>query len=275
MMPDTGRSGALDWKGHLLLLHSAESEGVSALVTWIRRGLDNNEKVIFTEPRGEPAERSVGTVLRRHGIDVAAATAEGRLSMVPLPEFYPPGGQAERVERALAEGLRGLRMTAEAKAALTFLSWRAYMEIERGLDAISGTHPLSAMCQYEQALTIGDSLQEVTASHVGGIRERQLSTGADDGSLVLAGDLDMSSEQLLTYALEVATSRSPGPFRLDLSRVEFLGAAGCRGLDQGTRKFRNGGGRVVLAAPGPAVERILRLAGVDLLKNMDLARGWR
>jgi hypothetical protein len=42
MMPDTGRSGALDWKGHLLLLHSAESERVSALVTWIRRGLDNN-----------------------------------------------------------------------------------------------------------------------------------------------------------------------------------------------------------------------------------------
>jgi hypothetical protein len=32
MMPDTGRSGALDWKGHLLLLHSAESERVSALV---------------------------------------------------------------------------------------------------------------------------------------------------------------------------------------------------------------------------------------------------
>jgi hypothetical protein len=52
MMPDTGRSGALDWKGHLLLLHSAESERVSALVTWIHRGLDNNEKVIFTETRG-------------------------------------------------------------------------------------------------------------------------------------------------------------------------------------------------------------------------------
>jgi len=48
-MPDTGRSGALDWKGHLLLLHSA-SERVSALVSWIRCGLDNNEKVIFTEP---------------------------------------------------------------------------------------------------------------------------------------------------------------------------------------------------------------------------------
>jgi hypothetical protein len=63
MMPDTGRSGALDWKGHLLLLHSAESERVSALVTWIRRGLDNNEKVIFTETRGEPAERSAAGTL--------------------------------------------------------------------------------------------------------------------------------------------------------------------------------------------------------------------
>ena len=33
MMPDTGRSGALDWKGHLLLLHSAESERGTAFMT--------------------------------------------------------------------------------------------------------------------------------------------------------------------------------------------------------------------------------------------------
>jgi anti-anti-sigma factor len=272
-MSDNSPQAPPDWHGHLLLLYGSEAERVSALVTWIRRGLDNNEKVIYTESGGEPAQRSVPAILLTHGIDVAVATAEGRLSMVPLPEFYPPGGQLTRVERALAEGFRGLRMTAEVAAALTFLSWRAVMDIERGLEALSRTHPVSAMCQYEQAATLGDSLQEVTVSHVGGIRQRQLSTARLDGGLVLAGDLDLSNRQLLTYTLEAATGQSPGPFRLDLSQVEFLGAAGCRALDEGTRKFRENGGRVLLAAPGPAVERILRLAGVDLLKNIELTGG--
>lgn len=272
-MPDAGQHAFPSWDGHLLMLYGSEAERVSALVTWIRRGLERNEKVIYTESPGEPAPRSIGTILGNHGVDVAAATAQGRLSMVPMPEFYSPGGQLTRIERALAEGFRGLRMTAEVAAALTFLSWRAVMDIERGLEAVSRTHPLSAMCQYEQAATLGDSLQEVTASHVGGIRQHQLRTARLDGGLVLAGELDLSNRQVLTYALEVATSRSRGPFRLDLSRVEFLGAAGCRALDEGTRKFRDGGGRVVLAEPGLPVARILRLAGLDLLKNIELAEG--
>jgi anti-anti-sigma factor len=60
---------------------------------------------------------------------------------------------------------------------------------------------------------------------------------------------------------------------LDLSRVGFLSASGCRALAAGTRRFRDAGGRVLLADPVPFVKQILRLAGVDRLMHLQLAGG--
>ncbi|MGO8886655.1 MAG: STAS domain-containing protein [Streptosporangiaceae bacterium] len=59
--------------------------------------------------------------------------------------------------------------------------------------------------------------------------------------------------------------RRPGrrsdTFVLDLSRVGFLSASGCRALAAGTRRFRDAGGCVLLADPVPFVKQILRLDG--------------
>ena len=163
----SGRGGArmridvdpgLQWDGHLLLLHHSERERSSKLAAWVRRGLENDEKVVYTEARGGAHESRLLAALRGNGVDAVAATAEGRLSVVGVPEFYPAGGQLPVVERALAEGYRGLRIAAEASTALTFLTWPAYMAIEREIDEITRTHPLSAMCQYGQAAAGDDRL---------------------------------------------------------------------------------------------------------------------
>src|SRR2546423_11110547 len=103
-MPAVDVAAASGWDGHLLLLHASEEVRRAGLAAWVRRGLDRDEQVVYAEAAGEPAERSVLSVLRDHGIDGAAATAAGHLLGLPLAEFYPPGGPVEVVERALAEG---------------------------------------------------------------------------------------------------------------------------------------------------------------------------
>jgi len=276
VMSDYSRTTPLGWDGHIMLLHGSESERTSDLAAWVRRGLENDEKVIYTEAREAPPERSVIRMLLGKGIDVVAATSEGRFAVLPLPEFYPPQGHAEMVERALAKGYRGLRISAEASAALTFMPPSAYRTVERSIDQLCRTHRLSALCQYQQLSTTGDHLQDAAFSHVGGgIRQRALHTGHLADQLVLVGEIDVSNYDILTCALRAAGEWTSQVLRLDLSQVEFLGAAGCRALDLGTSAFRERGGRVLLIEPEAPVERILRLAGIDRLEHVELIGGYR
>ena len=261
----------LDWDGHLLLLHHSEQERSAKLAAWVRRGLENDEKVIYTEVDGRSDKGSLLAVLRENGVDAVAATAEGRLSIIGIPEFYPAGGPLPVIERALAEGYRGLRIAAEASTALTFLTWPAYMAIEREIDEITRTHPLSAMCQYGQAAAGDDRLPDVVASHLEGIREWLLSTGGGlDGELVLAGEIDVSNSELLACALREATSRAAEKFRLDLGRVDFLSAGACRAIAEATRQFRDDSGIVLLVGSQPPIASVLRLSGLAGLNGINL-----
>ena len=264
----------LQWDGHLLLLHHSERERSSKLAAWVRRGLENDEKVVYTEARGGAHESRLLAALRGNGVDAVAATAEGRLSVVGVPEFYPAGGQLPVVERALAEGYRGLRLSAQASSTVTVMPQAAHSDVERAFDQFCRTHPVSALCQYEQSGMPEDRLQEIAASHLsGGIRQRTLSVAQHVGRLVLAGEIDVSNHDILMCALRAATEQASQVLRLDVSQVEFLGAAGCRALDDGTFRFRRQGGRVLLIEPKPWVERILRVARVDQLERIELVPG--
>jgi anti-anti-sigma factor len=265
----------LDWDGHLLLLHHSEQERSAKLAAWVRRGLENDEKVIYTEVDGRSDKGSLLAVLRENGVDAVAATAEGRLSIIGIPEFYPAGGPLPVIERALAEGYRGLRIAAEASTALTFLTWPAYMAIEREIDEITRTHPLSAMCQYEQPSTVDGHLSDVVSNHLSGIREWLLSTGDGDGELILAGEIDVSNAELLACALRAATSRAPASlapetFRLNLGRVDFLSAGACRAIAEATRQFRDDSGIVLLVGSQPPIASVLRLSGLAGLNGINL-----
>ena len=265
----------LDWDGHLLLLHHSEQERSAKLAAWVRRGLENDEKVIYTEVDGRSDKGSLLAVLRENGVDAVAATAEGRLSIIGIPEFYPAGGPLPVIERALAEGDRGLRIAAEASTALTFLTWPAYMAIEREIDEITRTHPLSAMCQYEQPSTVDGHLSDVVSNHLSGIREWLLSTGDGDGELILAGEIDVSNAELLACALRAATSRAPASlapetFRLNLGRVDFLSAGACRAIAEATRQFRDDSGIVLLVGSQPPIASVLRLSGLAGLNGINL-----
>src|ERR1700677_5415896 len=92
-LPDagSGRGGArmrahvdpgLEWDGHLLLLDHSERERSSKLAAWVRRGLENDEKVVYTEARGGALETRLLARLRGNRADAVAAAPDGRLSQV-------------------------------------------------------------------------------------------------------------------------------------------------------------------------------------------------
>jgi len=258
------------WDGHLLHLHRTEDEREVGLATWVRRGLERDAKVIYTEATEGPRHRALTAVLRYYGVDVSAALAEGRLQLLPLAEFYPATGHRELVEQALAEGFSAVRFTAEARYALTGLSVATYNAIEHAMDELCRTHPVSALCQYDERDLTGERLPEVVGSHVTGVRHRIMATAGTPGFLALAGELDVSNDELVASTLDAATGTASGTFRLDLSGVVFIDASGCRALAVGTQAFRRRGGRLRVTGAQRRVAHVLRLVAFDRMAGVEL-----
>jgi anti-sigma B factor antagonist len=84
-----------------------------------------------------------------------------------------------------------------------------------------------------------------------------------DGTTVLAlrGELDLHSAGVLLAATTAVAAGSR--LVLDLSRLVFVDSAGLRALMNLDLRSRAEGFELVLAAPGPAVLRVLRLTGFD------------
>jgi anti-anti-sigma factor len=257
------------WDGHLLLLHRSESERRSNLASWVSRGLEREEKVIYTEVPTEPSERSLLSVLAEHGVDGDAATRDGRLLVLPLAEFYPAVGEEGFVMGMLAEGFPALRVSAEANAALTIQSPEGYARVEESIDRLCRSHRYSALCQYDRESTTGDWLRRTVGIHVNGIREHQLRTTESPAGLTVAGEIDTDNSEVLAAAVLAATASAAGTFRLDLGRVSFMDVAGCRALVAGTEPFRDAGGDAVLI-PSPSVARVARLLDVDTLPGFRI-----
>lgn len=280
MATATRDPSTVGWDGHLLLLHRTEAERCEALASWVRRGLESDEKVLYAERGDEPQDRCLLDVLDRHGVDSAAAVAEGRLSVLPLSEFYPPGGQEALVDRALDEGFVRVRLSAEARVVLTRVAQDDYEHFEDAMDVLCATRPVSALCQYDQGATTGWWLRRATGTHLTGLRETQLRSAPADGGLALSGSVDVSNDAVLSAMLVQATGAHPGAedtgraddglLWLDLADLDFIDVSGCRALATGTERFRRTGGAVAVLAPVAVVDRTLRLMGLDDMPGMAI-----
>jgi anti-anti-sigma factor len=258
-----------EWDGHILLLHGSESERQSGLTAWVRRGLELDERVIYSEPSDITADCSVRTVLAERGVDVTAATDEGRLMVLPPQEFYTSAGYDGLVEDALADGFCGARISAEDHTALTILSESELAHREHGLDQLCDVKPVSAMCQYARCRTSGGWLREIVAAHArvwqSGLRSDEHVRGT-----ALTGEIDVANADIFAAALHAVTTSYDRMVWLDLGGLRFLDVAACRVLATVTQDFREGGGCVLLVAPQPSVERILRLLDVDRLEGVEV-----
>ncbi|MEP6666150.1 MAG: MEDS domain-containing protein [Nocardioidaceae bacterium] len=257
----------LGWDGHLLLLHWTEDERRYGLASWVQRGLDRGDKVIYTETAAPDSGDGLLVILGQHGVDVGSASEQGLLEILPLDEFYPPQGQITLVEAALAAGYPSVRMSAQGGAPLTWLSQQAYDEAERTLEQLCQSHPVSALCQIKQSAIADVNMAESAALHHRGIRESQVQTAQVGGTLVLAGDVDVSNTLVVSSALEAATTYASNVFTLDLTHLEFLDVTGCRSLVRGTDAFRDNGGLLEVMAPR-GIRHVLHVLGFEELSQV-------
>ncbi len=260
---DTIRVSRADWPGHLLLIHHTEQERRAGVATWVRCGLELGEKVLYIEPPDEPAARSLVNVLAEQQVVVDAAAARGQLQILRADhDLYSTDGLVNQVDQALAQGYRGVRLSAEAPTAREVLSGTAHQDLERATNLLCRTRPMSVLCQYSADLA-REALPQVSAMHADGVRETLLHTARLPGGIAVRGEVDVSNHDVLRCAVEAATFGAADSLVVDLSQLEFLDVSGVRALLGATKSYRQGGGRVRLRRPQDLVNRVLDLCRVD------------
>lgn len=257
---------------HVLQLHRTEDERLAGLTAWVCRGLGLGEKVICPELPRRP-EDSLLAVLEAHGLDASAAVRDGRLTVLPVEDFYAGEGHAAAVERALADGFPAVCMWGAERLARSVLSPAAYRLVEEQMDELVLTRPVHTLCQYPQARVPEPRLEDIVAVHRSGVRQAAFGTSQDLDGLALHGEVDDTTTDVFEAVLAAASRAAAGVLWLDLAELTHLDAGDCWRLDDATRRFRIAGGHVLLIAPQPPVEAILQLMEVDQLPGMHLLAG--
>lgn len=89
-------------------------------------------------------------------------------------------------------------------------------------------------------------------------------TGDGVGLVILAGEVDLDGSSQLRDVLLASVESAPGTV-VDFGEVGFLDSSGINVLISAHRAAEARGAWLRLAAPRDAVERVLRLVGVDAL----------
>jgi anti-anti-sigma factor len=93
----------------------------------------------------------------------------------------------------------------------------------------------------------------------------ELETEQDDAGvrLVLRGELDISSAQILEDALEKLEAGEPATLLIDLRALEFMDSTGLRALVSADQRARDAARRLAIVRGPEAVDRIFNVTRLD------------
>ena len=258
-----------DWDSHLLLLYCDEGHRQASVGSWIQRGLDRGDKVFYSTASSDPATMPE---LRPETDGLTRAVRDGQFTVIPLEDLFPGARQGALVRAALAEGYPGVRFSTHANAALGAVGDEDYQAIDRLVDELCARLPVSALCQYDAARNDARTLATVIESHPDSLRDARMRLRRVGDRVVLAGEVDLGSAEVLTHALHrICQLQGPREIVLDLSEVTFVDVAGCRALVTGTDGLRRAGGTVYCRGADGHIGRVMSLLGLDRLRGMAWA----
>ena len=215
---------------HLCCLHRDAAEYRRRAAVFFADGLRQGLRVAYTATHGMEAARAELADLD----DVDRLVADGAVQILPVQEVYGPGGPVdpERVvaayaaatEVALADGFRGLRMSADATGLVrTPEQQDAFARYELLVDQYVADHPLSGLCGY--SVDLGeDTTAEFAALHAPGPSEDTgvRVFGCADGALGLAGEFDLATVPVLDRLLtRLRPGADAGALVVDMAAVDF------------------------------------------------------
>ena len=258
-----------------MLVHHGDRQRRVSVAAWVRSGLKLGAKILYIEPPDVTAERSFLSVLREHQVAADDVMARGQLEVLAAdPAIFCPTWPVRVVDEALANGYPAVHLSAEARTGYDVLSPSAHADIERTVDDLCRTRPMSVLCQYPADLDEA-SLQAACGLHSHGVRESATQIYPVPGGIAIAGEVDRANEAIIRAALAVATASRHERDRLfvvDLSGLDFIDVGGVRALLTGTSAHRANGGGVRLRGPRRDIERVLRLLGTHLATGIRIER---
>ena len=259
-----------EWGSHLLLLYRDEGDRRASVVSWVQQGLERGEKVLFstvpgeTEPEPEPE-------LEQGGVDVAEAVRAGQFAFVPMEEFFSVAGQAALVRRALDEGFPGVRLAAQANAAVGYLGEAEYQAVDHLIDELCLSLPVSALCQYHAGRSNGTALTTVVDSHLEAVEDAAMRLRRHGDVVLVAGEVDRGSAEVLAYALQrICQRQATSRVDIDLSELRFIDVGGCRAVVAGTETLRRDGGTVFLRGASGHIRKVMCLLAMNRLPGVEL-----
>lgn len=229
--------------------------------------------ICFTERR---EQFRVSGWLKAAGLDVQRLIASGPIELRCYsgdPRNFDPSAAVASVvaetDRAVTDGYTGLAMTGSISAEIAdSIDIDQVVAYESALAPIFAASPVVGLCQYDRRVLPKDVVDRLVEPHrtqidLSGDRAVVAHDGftiaeLPTGELVLAGEVDISVEDLLRSRMREHIF-GQGDLVLDVGGVSFIDATGCRVLFELARAIAPR--RLILSQPSPAVARALSLCG--------------
>jgi hypothetical protein len=290
-MPTTGREhDRFDTRdehnshgGHIGLLRSPTPQCHDRIQRWLRAAVARGDKLVTVAVppdllinahphEGSGSEGSGGEA----GLDPL-----GALPVLTPAELRPQVRPARLVERALAEGYRGLGVLIWADGSIAAASPQGHADIESSLAALCRAQPVSVLCVYDRGGAGTRQLDLAVTHHPDELRDQQALVHHDRHRLALGGEFDLDNLDLLSTALQTLTAHATTgdtppavpTLQVDLRQLNFLSVAAARTLDIATAGYRRHGGRVELHHPSPHLTTVLHLLNLHRLPGLTLLSG--
>lgn len=158
---------------HICLIYDDEDEWIDAIIPFIMNGLKAGERCIYITDEHDPDE--VRRTLIDSIPDITSAETRGQF-VLKDSGVYAPGGVFEpekmisllesEVQRALADGFNGLRVTGEATWILRDIDGsERIIEYEALLKDFFSKNECIALCQYRRSCFKAETLRGVLLTH--------------------------------------------------------------------------------------------------------------
>lgn len=277
----------MDQGDHLCLAFADDAEQRRVMTTYILRGLERGERVVYFADQSTPDQ--VLDWLRGAGTDPTAALNSGQLTVTTADNSYLSTGPFDpdtmvatlhqEATDCLAAGYTGLRVSGEMGWGLRDIPGADRLgEYETKVNDVFAGHRASAICQYDARLFDAPTLHSFAQRHPGTVAQPPLHTSSalqlvpslhnGQQSLRVTGDVDYHNAQALTSALEKALSW-PGDLTIDMSDLEFIDLAGVRALARTAEQLPTGR-KLHVVNLQPMLSEVIHVVGWDQIPSLTL-----
>ncbi|WP_292388177.1 PAS domain S-box protein [Methanosarcina sp. UBA5] len=165
--------GEVPWGTHFCQFYQTKQDLVDILVPYFKAGLENNEFCMWIT--SEPLEvEEAKEALRKAIPEINVYLEKGQIEIIPYTYWYVKerifdsqrvlNGWVEKLNRALAEGYDGLRLSGNTFW-LEKKDWNSFVDYEEEIDSIISNYSMIALCTYSLDKCSATEIIDVVINH--------------------------------------------------------------------------------------------------------------